>query len=138
MSSDAMSFQLVQNAMNAANLRQQVYANNIANADTPGFKRSDVQFEDLLAQAMNNQGTGALGQAQIPIGGTQSPLNLAGAVSVQPTVVTDTTSAVDSNGNNVNIDDEMVSLAENQLRYNSLAQDLSLRLGMLKTAITGA
>lgn len=136
MSSDGMSFQLVQNALAAANLRQQVYANNIANADTPGFKRSDVQFENLLAEAMNNSGPQALGQNQIPIGGSGS-LNLAGALGVQPKVVTDTTSAVDSNGNNVNIDDEMVSLAENQLRYNTLAQDLTLRLGMLKTAING-
>jgi flagellar basal-body rod protein FlgB len=136
MSSDAMSFQLVQNALNVANLRQQVYANNIANADTPGFKRSDVQFETALSQALVNQGSGALGQTYIPLTG-QQPMNLSGALGVQPTVVTDTTTAVDSNGNNVNVDDEMVNLAQNQLKYNVLAQDLTLRISMFKNAIGG-
>lgn len=136
MSSDAMAFQLVQKALNVANLRQQVYANNIANADTPGFKRSNVQFENALSQALLNQGSGALGETHIPLTNSQS-LNLSGALEVQPTVVTDTTTAVNSNGNNVNVDNEMVSLAANQLKYNALAQDLILRIGMFKTAIGG-
>ncbi|MCL6453490.1 MAG: flagellar basal body rod protein FlgB [Alicyclobacillus sp.] len=127
MATDSVVFQILQNALNAANLRQTVYANNIANADTPGFKRSDVAFESLLASALGT-GTGAFG--------TAAP-NWSAALGVQPVVTTDATTSVDNNGNNVNVDDEMVSLAENQLRYNALTEDVSMRLTRLQTAING-
>lgn len=136
MSNDSVSFQVLQNALQAANLRQQVYANNIANADTPGFKRSDVQFESLLQNALHSAGGGSLPGGQNALSGGAAE-NIRAAASVQPTVVTDSTTTVDNNGNNVNVDDEMVSLAENQLKYNTLTEDLSLRLQRFQTAIQG-
>lgn len=118
---NSATFQILQHALDASNLRQQVVANNIANADTPGFKRSDVQFETLLSQALQN--------------GPQP--NLPNATTVQPRVVADTQTTMSSNGNNVNMDDEMVTLAENQLRYNALAEDVRMRLTRMQTAING-
>lgn len=136
MSSDLASFQLLQNALKAANLRQQVYANNIANADTPGFKRSDVRFETMLANALHNGGSTPLNNQQMAPT-TGNAVNWTAAASVQPVVTTDTTTSVNNNGNNVNVDDEMVSLAENQLRYNALTEDITLRLARIQTAIKG-
>ena len=47
MSSSALS--AMSRGLQAANLRQEVISNNIANVNTPNFKKSDVVFEDLLA-----------------------------------------------------------------------------------------
>ena len=49
---DSPSFNYMQRGMEAANLRQEVISNNIANVNTPNFKRSDVVFETLLAKEL--------------------------------------------------------------------------------------
>ncbi|WP_027090877.1 flagellar basal body rod protein FlgB [Cohnella thermotolerans] len=130
------SFQRLEGAIKAASLRQQVLANNIANDDTPNFKRSDVVFEELLAQAMGG-GTpsGALAgirtdERHIPIGGS------AGTVpSAQ--VVTEESTQINNNKNNVDIDKEMSLLAENQLSYNFYAQQINHDIKMMQIAIKG-
>ncbi|MCL6515643.1 flagellar basal body rod protein FlgB [Alicyclobacillus sp.] len=129
MNVDNAVFQLLQNALNAAQLRQQVYANNVANVDTPGFKRQDVVFEDLLQSA--------LGAAAADGGVSPSPAAMAVALQVTPSVVRDGTSVMDNNGNNVDIDAEMAKLAQNQIRYNALVEDVRMRLDRWKTAIEG-
>lgn len=120
MRSDLTAFNLLQGALQAADLRQQVYANNIANADTPGYKRQDVSFESLL-------------QSQLQ----QGPAALASVSKTQPVVVTDNSSAINNNGNNVDINNEMTLLAENQIRYNALIEDMKLRFTRTQTAIEG-
>lgn len=136
MRSDAATFHLLQGALSAAQLRQQVYANNIANADTPGYKRQDVVFGSLLNQAMQQAPTAQLGvrHMQIPQPGA---VNWSAGANIQPQVITDTASAQSNNGNNVNMTTEMVRLAQNQLRYNGLVEDMKMRFSQTKTAITG-
>ncbi|ACV58153.1 flagellar basal body rod protein FlgB [Alicyclobacillus acidocaldarius] len=131
-------FELLQNALDASTLRQAVYANNIANAETPGYKRQDVAFETLLQNALSGQASGALGEAQIPIGGDAPSYDLNALPDVTPVVYTDPSTTVNSNGNNVDITEEMVLLAENQVRYDTLVQVISGRLYSLRTAITGS
>lgn len=136
MNSDLTSFQLLENALRAAQLRQQVYSNNIANIDTPGYKRQDVQFENVLQDALQRTVVPTPSGAQGAVGFPQS-LNWTAAVSVQPTVVQDSSTVVDNNGNNVDVDAEMSKLAENQIQYNALIQDVQSRLARLRTAING-
>lgn len=136
MNSDIAAIQLLQNALNVSQLRQKVYANNIANVDTPGYKRQDVNFESLLAANMSEPGQSGFGQLYIPIPDMAS-LNMSQALQVQPQVVTDTSTTVDNNGNNVDVDAEMSKLAENQIHYNALVQDLQSRFSRLKNAIDG-
>ncbi|WP_074951566.1 flagellar basal body rod protein FlgB [Alicyclobacillus macrosporangiidus] len=130
MNLDGVVFQLLQNGLNAAQLRQQVYANNIANVDTPGFQRQDVVFEDLL-QYLLGPDPGREGA------GSPSAADWTAALRVSPQVVTDRVSVEDNNGNNVDIDAEMAKLAQNQIRYNTLVEDVRMRLDRLKTAIEG-
>jgi len=136
MTTDSVVFQVLQNALQVSNLRQQVYANNIANADTPGYKRQDVSFESLLKSAMmeplNASGSGAQG-----LNTTTVTPNFAAMAQIQPNIVTDTSTTVDNNGNNVDVDAEMSRLAENQIRYNALTQDIRTRLTRMQTAING-
>ncbi|MDI9259058.1 flagellar basal body rod protein FlgB [Alicyclobacillus sendaiensis] len=131
-------FELLQSALDASTLRQAVYANNIANAGTPGYKRQDVAFETLLQSALAGGPSGALGDAQIPIGENEPTYDLRALPSVTPQVYTDTSTTVNSNGNNVDVTEEMVLMAENQVRYDTLVQDISDRLARLRTAITGS
>lgn len=128
------SFQRLEGALKAASLRQAVLSNNIANVDTPNFKRSDVVFEDLLAQAM---GTGS--QAQLPAQAAGQPFPASGASFVVPQarVVTEEGTLINNDKNNVDIDKEMSLLAENQLRYNFYVQQVNHDVKMLRIGITG-
>lgn len=136
MNSDIAAIQLLQNSLNVAQLRQRVYANNVANVDTPGYKRQDVQFESLLAAQMSQAPDAGLGQTYIPIS-TPATLNIPAALQVQPEVVQDSSTSYDNNGNNVDVDAEMAKLAENQIKYNALIQDMQTRFNRLKAAING-
>jgi flagellar basal-body rod protein FlgB len=135
--SDIAAFQLLQNALNVAQLRQRVYANNIANIDTPGYKREDVSFESRLASAMNSQsGAQVFGVRHISLSSQSNP-NWQSMLQVKPRIIRDTSTIVSNNGNNVDVDAEMAKLAENQIRYNALVQDVSMRVTRMKTAING-
>lgn len=125
---------LLQNALDAATMRQQVYANNIANANTPHYKRQDVVFESHLQNALDTPPPNAMGERHIPLNSNSANQNIPNVV---PKIVTDSSTAVDNNGNNVNLTNEMVRLAENQVKYDTLVQDVTDRLRRLRTAIQG-
>jgi flagellar basal-body rod protein FlgB len=128
------SFQRLESAIQAASVRQRVIANNIANVDTPYFKRSHVAFEEYLSQAIGGQGAALTGRTtnarHIPINGTNSAVPA-------PQVLTDESTSINNNRNNVDIDKEMSMLAENQLRYNLFIQQTNHDVKMLRTAIQG-
>ena len=111
---------VVQRGLEGASLRQEVLSNNLANANTAGFKRSDVDFQSSLAAALGSP------NASANVGG----------LSFAPQV--DTTSAVQADGNNVNMDTEMSSLTANAVEYQTLAEIEKTRMGMLSSAIGAA
>ncbi|MFC4812393.1 flagellar basal body rod protein FlgB [Paenibacillus sp. GCM10023250] len=126
-------FSRLQGALNASELRQRVINNNIANVDTPKFKRSEVVFEELLEQSMS-PGTPQLSgnrtdPRHIPIG----PY----AAVPQAQVVTDQTSVMRNDVNNVDIDREMSLLGKNQLNYNFYVQQISHDVKMMRIGIQG-
>jgi flagellar basal-body rod protein FlgB len=126
------TFNLMEKTLDAASLRQKVTANNIANVDTPYFKRSDVQFEELLQNELKNGQalTGRRTNARhIPIGASSNGL--------ETSVVEDRSSVMNNNLNNVDIDSEMSLLAKNQLRYNVVTQQINHDIRKLRTVITG-
>jgi flagellar basal-body rod protein FlgB len=110
-------------AMSGLAARQRTIANNVANVDTPGFKASEVRFEDALKAAIG-RGAGATLN--------QSTLNAAASRS---TLVDATTTRAD--GNNVDIDREMELLGEANLNYSAMTQVMSTRLGILRNVING-
>jgi flagellar basal-body rod protein FlgB len=126
-------FKRLAGAVGASELRQKVISNNVANADTPKFKRSDVIFEDYLDQSMGNG---------VPIltGRRTNPRHFAIGQSsgeLKPQVVTDQNSVMNNNSNNVDIDREMTLLAKNQLNYNFYVQQVNHDVKMMRTAIDG-
>jgi flagellar basal-body rod protein FlgB len=109
----------VEKAMQGSLLRQQVLANNIANANTPGFQRSDVNFQSALAQAFSSAGSPTPDQIQ--------------QLSFQPQ--TGSSGAMQVDGNTVDINTEMADLSQNSLDYQALESVLGTRMSILKTAI---
>lgn len=130
---NSISFQRLQAGVDAANLRQSELANNVANVDTPGFKRTDVSFESILRQQESglkpSLGAKITDPRHIAFGTT-------GSVPT-PVVQTDGNTSMNNNGNNVDIDREMALSAENQLRYSSYISLLNSQISMMRTATEG-
>jgi len=109
--------------LDATAARQRAIADNIANIDTPGFTRRDVSFHDQLASALSDA--------------DEQPLLAASRVSeVEPRPVLDTQSPSRADGNNVDIDREMASVAQNTLEYEAAAEIVKVKLAMLRTAVS--
>ena len=111
-------------ALDASSLRQQVIANNLANVNTPGFKRQDVAFESKLSHALaQRHALGAAGQNAVE--------------QVRPQVVTDSATSERADGNNVDMESENVNAAINTLRYEALSQMVGGYFTGIKAAIAG-
>lgn len=127
------SFERLQGAIDASALRHKVVANNIANGDTPYFKRSEVSFESILQNEMSGQGSTLVGLRTDPRHFFIGPHSASPAAQVN----TDQNTMFNNNLNNVDIDREMSLMAENQLRYNTFIQQLNHDIKMKRVAIEG-
>jgi flagellar basal-body rod protein FlgB len=105
---------VLQEAMSGAALREQVLANNVANANTPGFSRSDLDFQSAIRDAL----------------ASGTPLD---QIQLQPQV--DSSAPLTLDGNNVSIDAEMSRLSENTILYQSLSSIAKARLKMIEEAV---
>lgn len=109
--------------------KQGLIASNIANAETPGYEAKTIDFEGALANALTLDDS--------PVARTH-PAHFAsgGSLDDLPVEVTNQiNNVVREDGNTVDRDAEMASLAENQLLYNAAADLLKKKLAMLKYAI---
>ena len=111
-------------AADAAWLRNQAIDNNIANVDTPGYKRQDVAFESELKKAIGRSSdTSNMDQRVASIRTAQ----------LKPKAYTDLSGySYRLDGNNVDIDTENVMLAENQIKYQGLMNSISEEFANLK------
>ena len=126
---------ILEGALGASGLAHDVIAHNLANVDTPGYKRSEVLFQDklraALAAARESGITGSRTHGQhIPIGEVPAPGD------VEPSVVVRAETSLRPDGNNVDLDSEMVKLSQNTLLYQALSQMVRSRLGKLRMVIT--
>ena len=108
-------------------LRNQVISNNIANVDTPNYKRYDVSFESLLQSK--------LGQKRLELKATNHRHIRTRLDDLTPKIYRETGSSVRQDGNNVDIDKEMAKLAENALAYDILTEQIKTKFKLLSSAI---
>ena len=101
---------LMKMGLDATELRSRTIANNIANINTPNYKRRYVTFEDSLRNEINN--------AKIE-------------------VKVDKDSIVREDGNNVDLENEKVNQAASSLQYNALVSLTNTKLAMTKSVIAG-
>lgn len=126
LSGDVMTY-LVK-GLDTSSLRQRVHAHNLANLNTPGFKRSYVEFEEILKNAMTGTERSLAVTRENHIGGRAKGVP-------EPRVVRDASTSMRPDGNNVDVDKEMTMLAINQLYYSALSQQLSDKLAMIRYVI---
>lgn len=118
---------------NATWLRNEVISNNIANADTPGFKVSQVRFEDIMASAISSDG---LETETASSGRAQTGSSVIG--NVQPVVTTDNSTSYRIDGNNVDVEAQMTALAQNSLEYYTFISKINTEFNKLNIAIRGS
>jgi flagellar basal-body rod protein FlgB len=106
---------VLQFALDGVSQRQQVVANNLANADTPGFTAQQVNFESSLQQALGS-----------PNGG-QATLS-----------VTDSAAAPGSNGNNVDTGGQLVAADQATLQYQTMVEMLNAQYRLIQGAAGGS
>lgn len=111
-------------AADASWTRNDILANNIANADTPGYKRKDVQFETYLSNLV--AGTDSLDETVSNI--DLNELNCT-------TYIDQANLSYRYDGNNVDMNTESVELAKNQLKYYTLMNSMSQEFSRLKMAM---
>ncbi|UMZ73353.1 flagellar basal body rod protein FlgB [Natranaerofaba carboxydovora] len=122
--------QVLESAIGAAHKRDQVISDNIANVNTPGYKRGRVSFEEQLKKALSEDGIKGktTREKHIPIG--EKSLN-----EISPKVVRDSSQFMRNDGNNVDIDVEMAELSKNTLHQGALVRQLNSKLGRLRSVI---
>ncbi len=118
-------------ALTGLSTRQKHISNNLANIDTPEYKASGVRFEDQLQSAI------AVSRNQSPLipvayHPRHIPLEASRVEDVEPEVEEDEETATRVDGNNVDVDKEMVQLAETALTFNALVQITSARLSLTR------
>lgn len=117
-------------SLNLRLLNQNVISANIANADTPGYKSKAVEFESALRDALG------VGDTLAPSESDPGHIVHHATDPVAPEIYDDPNGVESLDGNTVDRAAEMAKLAENQLLYDSSAEMLKRKLGMLKYAIT--
>lgn len=129
--------QLILNkSMDAASLRNEVIAHNIANVNTPKFKRSEVLFEDKMKKIL----TGNVSQDQLSCTNPRHmQINQAGLSlkEYQPDIKQLNDLSYRNDENNVDIDVENANLTKNKIYYDSVSQSMSNEIKLLRMAIIG-
>ena len=135
-SSFGRTLDILHRSMDVAMLRQDVIADNIANADTPNFKRSFVNFESQLATALESERRPALRAAMthgrhIPF---YQPVDYR---TVRPQRQLDYLTTADNNGNNVDIEEESMNYLNNQLMYTLMTDSVSQQFRRVNLVLGG-
>jgi len=116
---------ILHRSLSANLMRQEVIANNVANSDTPNFKRSVVNFESSLAQAIKSEQTEAETMPAKMTDERHMPFYRAADYrEVTPRRVLDFMTTAKNNGNNVDIEEETSNAVAAQLSYNLMVQSV--------------
>jgi len=103
-------------ALRGTSLRQQAIAQNIANVNTPGYRRQDVSFEDALGTALR-----ANDRTEVAL--------------TTPAQGVDSAAPIRIDGNSVDMDTEAAGMARNGLQYEALVAVSKARTTILQTAM---
>lgn len=109
-------FDILGAGIKAEGIRQKAIANNVANLQTPGYRRVDVKFQDLLTKAMESSGPVDLNEIEAEI--------------FQPNET-----AVKSNGNDVSLEMEVGEMVKNNLRHKAYIRLLQKKYQQIEKAM---
>ena len=113
---DENSIAVLSKMMEMSTSRQKVIANNIANANTPGYTRRELDFENKLREIIKS---GSFDDLQ----------------KLKGEVVMDQSGTVKNDGNNVNITNEMNDMSQNGVLFSLMQKAFKSKVGIIKSAI---
>lgn len=123
---------LLEKSISASWTRNEVISQNLANIDTPNYKRKDVTFEQYLNDSLDSRKLEGITTDERHI-----PIKSKNIEKVKPEITldnSDTSMRID--GNNVDVDSEMAYLAKNTIQYNTLIQMINSNFSRIKSVIS--
>lgn len=121
---------ILEKGLDAVWTKNEVLAANISNADTPGYKSKTVDFESVFSQVLQ---AGGFSASDGPDGSFRPALNRTfDLTDLKATISENQSTSLKLDGNTVDLDREMTSLAENSILYDTLTYAVSKELGRLK------
>jgi len=130
---------LLERSLDAESLRKKVIADNIANADVPHFKRSEVNFESELNRVLKEKAKNSEKLPSVTTDDRHIPFYVDRDVrEVGPRINLDYNSTYRNDGNNVDIEKEMVDSSKNMMRYNAIVSGLNHNYKMIKMVLKTA
>jgi len=113
-------------ALDGLSMKQGVISNNIANVDTPGYRAQEVDFDNVMKRALNNSRDLALAKTN------SNHLGISNGKAIFR--VQNTPGGISrADGNNVDIDTELMEMSLTGIQYQAVSQELSKKLTLLKT-----
>ncbi len=132
MRTDDQTIKALATSLNFRQMRQELIAANIANADTPGYKTQRIDFEAALARALDVDGHMRMNSED----GRHFDVGSGGFDNLQPEIYDDPNGVVSEDGNTVDRDKEMALMAENKILFDASIQLLNKKLGLKKYAVS--
>ena len=137
MNTFARTVDLLHRSMDVSTVRRQVIANNLANADVPNFKRSDVNFESELKRVLESENKRPPLEMKMTHEGHFPNFRERDYRDVQIRRVLDYTSTYNNNGNNVDPEKEFMLATQNQMAYTMYAQAVAFEFGQINQLLRG-
>lgn len=128
---------LLEKSLDASMVRRRVLSDNIANADVPHFKRSDVSFEEILKRAIHSEKIEKMNA--VPTKFTDErhieffkPLDYK---EVKPKINIDYLTTMRADGSNVDIEKEVSEATQNQMHYTMVIERFNQNNRILNTVM---
>lgn len=137
MNTFARTVDLLHRAMDAETVRRSVIANNLANADTPHFKRSIVNFESELKKALESEKKKPALELRVNHEKHFPNWKARDYRDVEIRRVLDYTSTYNNNGNNVDPEQESMLMVKNQMSYEMFAQAAAFEFSQIQQVLRG-
>ncbi len=119
----------LQTSLSMRQLRHNVTASNIANAETPGYHAQKMDFEEALARSVDLDGLRGMStsnEKHFSVGGPTA--------KVRPDIYENPEGAINNDGNTVDLEKEMSALSENAILYKAALQMINKKMAALKYA----
>lgn len=121
---------ILEKALDASWLRNEAISNNIANIDTPNYKRQVVEFEDFLSDALDNK------KLKIKTTNENHITNSNDLNEIKIQVRKDyEQNNMRTDGNNVDIDREMALISKNNIYYQVISQQIKNKINKIKNTL---
>ncbi len=128
------SFGMLEKGLDAYSTRAKALANNIANVNTPNYKREDIQFESTLAAALDEK---SRFEGKVTQNGHFEISSIPALDEVNAEVIKEESVFMRNDGNGVDIEKEQSEVTKNNLRYQFATTRISSNFALLKGVIKG-